>query len=330
MSFGDDLSTPAKALSAAKAPIIVFSPEERRASALEAAISATGSECLQGDDFYETIEQARQLQSRHPVLILDLSEGCVRKLSDALLQDLQGVTVVMVCEKALQKRVPTRLRAYSFLVLEDLPATGTTSAIIRSARNEALRKAAAQQRQDRLLGVIQNAETAKFEFSTLDEAKMLAEFLSYAFPERDHARKGLWELMRNAVEHGNLEIGFKEKARLLEAGGLDAEIARRLSIEPYESRKAVVVLARKENGVYAIIKDQGPGFEWREFTKFSPARASYKNGRGIQFARISCFDSLAYNDAGNQVSVRSSAGEVSSSGKFEEDVRELELDASAA
>lgn len=154
-----------------------------------------------------------------------------------------------------------------------------------------------------LLLALQRMETAKFIFQTPDEACALSALLANVFPAPQQAEEGLQELTLNAVEHGNLEIGFKEKSRLLDAGAYHAEIERRLANESYCSRLAEIVIAQKKDGVYCVIKDQGGGFDWREFTKFSPARASHKNGRGVQIARLTAFDRLAYNEAGNQVSV---------------------------
>ncbi len=330
MTIGDEVSASVGTRDGAANLFIAYAPEERRAEALKKAIAETGSQCIAIDDFQDAFRKARRSQRENPVLILCLAEEDVNRLASALLHDLEGVTLVLICARGMLKKTPEDIRAFSFLAIEEPFSSETTKSIVMSAGNQARRKAAGHAKQTQLLGAIKCAETAKFEFRTLPEAEMLAEYLSHAFPDRSRAGKGLWELMSNAVEHGNLEIGFKEKARLLEAGALQSEIARRLSSERYGSRRASVVMARKENGVYVIIKDEGPGFAWREFTKFSPARASYKNGRGIQLARITCFESLAYNDAGNQVSVFSPAGAPGSYRNTQTQAENLEISASAA
>ncbi len=44
---------------------------------------------------------------------------------------------------------------------------------------------------------------------------------------------GLSELLVNAIEHGNLEIGYDEKSRLLQSEGWQGEIDRRLALPEY-------------------------------------------------------------------------------------------------
>jgi anti-sigma regulatory factor (Ser/Thr protein kinase) len=112
---------------------------------------------------------------------------------------------------------------------------------------------------------------------------------------------GLAELMINAVEHGNLEIGYERKSQLLESGTWKEEIARRLEDEKYWERSAEAVLSRKEDGIYFVVTDQGEGFNWQRYMMIDPSRAGDNHGRGIAQANAVSFDKLAYNAKGNQV-----------------------------
>jgi len=112
---------------------------------------------------------------------------------------------------------------------------------------------------------------------------------------------GLIELTVNAVEHGNLEIGYEAKTKLLKNGELTQEIERRMADKKYAGRVVELVVVRKNGGVYARITDQGPGFDWRSYVSIDPARASDSHGRGIAQANAVAFDKLSYNESGNQV-----------------------------
>ncbi len=50
------------------------------------------------------------------------------------------------------------------------------------------------------------------EFRTIEDAQNLAILLAKQCPDYDRVLFGLRELMINAVEHGNLEIGYEKKA----------------------------------------------------------------------------------------------------------------------
>lgn len=144
-------------------------------------------------------------------------------------------------------------------------------------------------------------QTARFDFRTMLDAENLACFIANMFPEPDRAVTGLAELMFNAIEHGNLGIGFDQKHDLLAQGRWHEEIDRRLQDPVLAQRKAETTVTRKEDGIYVIITDQGPGFNWRNFLKIDPARAHSAHGRGIAHAGAVSFDKMTYNEAGNKV-----------------------------
>jgi DNA-binding response OmpR family regulator len=143
--------------------------------------------------------------------------------------------------------------------------------------------------------------SAKFRFRTPAEAQMLTTLLSGSFPSPERVVTGISELMSNAVEHGNLEIGFERKCELLEKDALADEIERRLQTEPYAGRVAEALVTRKPEGTYVVITDAGPGFDPRAYVNLDPARAMKRSGRGIAQARTISFDKLTYNKIGNQV-----------------------------
>ncbi len=299
------LKTDATTAEDAPVQIVVFSADARHARVI--AKYQDGA-CMIFDDLEKTVQHLMDMEDERAVLVVDLLGFSGDGLDD-LAESVAGhIPTIIICEAAQEPHLSETLLDAAFFVLHAPISKGTVKCIIDAAKKKAAKTRAAGAHYLKLLETLKQAETGKFVFRTLKEAETLARFLAYAFPDRAAAAKGLTELMRNAVEHGNLEIGFKEKARLMEDGMLNAEIERRLHNPAYAERCAEAVLARKPEGVYVIITDKGPGFQWSDFTKFSPARAAYKNGRGIQVARLTCFDKLAYNEAGNQVTAFSAAG----------------------
>lgn len=153
-------------------------------------------------------------------------------------------------------------------------------------------------RQQAGLRLMQNAQ---FFFRTLSDAENIAILAANCFPEPDRAVNGLAELMFNAIEHGNLGIGYDMKSELCQMGSWRHEIDKRLDHPQYRDRVAELTLARKDGGLYVVITDQGAGFDWKSFLKIDPARAGIRSGRGIAMASSVSFDKLSYNEQGNKV-----------------------------
>jgi CheY-like chemotaxis protein len=157
-------------------------------------------------------------------------------------------------------------------------------------------------RQKEALGTFVKGE---FQIRTPEEAQNISFLLGNLFPNPVLAVSGLYELMLNAIEHGNLGIGFEEKAKLLAASEWEKEIANRLKSPAYADKKVTVRYAQIENRVQVIIQDEGPGFDWRPYLEIEPSRATQSNGRGIAKANLLSFDRLAFKENGNQVEVSS-------------------------
>jgi len=141
----------------------------------------------------------------------------------------------------------------------------------------------------------------RFEFQTPKEALSLSAHLAHAFPDPDRVSMGLLELLVNAVEHGNLGIGYQRKGELLEVNGLEGEIARRLELPDHREKKVEVRFIRDEEQVEVRIRDQGVGFDYLPFLCFQAERAFDAHGRGIAMAKLCSFDVLEYRGSGNEV-----------------------------
>jgi len=141
----------------------------------------------------------------------------------------------------------------------------------------------------------------KCTFRTLEEAEGLSIFLANYFDDPDRTLSGISELLINAVEHGNLGISYETKSSLVAEEKWQEEIGKRLDDPQYAGRKVTVIFERKENACYIQITDEGDGFDWKQYLEIDPSRAMHNHGRGIAMANMLCFNKLAYNEKGNQV-----------------------------
>ncbi len=144
---------------------------------------------------------------------------------------------------------------------------------------------------------------ARFQIQTINAARDLATALSNAFPDPGRVVIGLLEILINAVEHGNLGITYDEKSELKENGSWEEEVNRRLA-DPINQDKFVEVSFKRElQGVRAVIKDQGKGFDWQPYLEMDPSRVFDSHGRGIAMSRMISFDSTEFRGCGNEVEV---------------------------
>ncbi len=150
----------------------------------------------------------------------------------------------------------------------------------------------------RMLGLL---EEARFHFQTLDEAVNLAQYIANCFPDPQQVVFGLHELLVNAVEHGNLGISYAEKTALVQNGDWHAEVERRLGFPENQDKFGSISLKVTPEAIVVHIKDDGKGFDWREYLEFSPDRATDPHGRGIAASRALSFHSVEYLGAGNEV-----------------------------
>jgi len=142
------------------------------------------------------------------------------------------------------------------------------------------------------------AKSASFEYQSPEQAMGLGALLAKACPDPDRVVMGLSELLVNAVEHGNLAIGYEEKSRLLEINGWRSEVECRLRDPRFSDRMAVVEVERRAGEIVFTVRDEGDGFEPEPYFEIDPARALDAHGRGIAMARLLSFDDLRYEEDG--------------------------------
>jgi len=139
-----------------------------------------------------------------------------------------------------------------------------------------------------------------FVIRTMQDAEELTKRLAAQYPEPDAVSTGIWELLANAIEHGNLAIRHDEKTELLLANELDSEIELRLSLPVFRDRRVQVEFEKSDSQIKLKIADEGEGFDFQTYLD-GEARLDAPNGRGIAIAQKLSFDGLTYRGKGNVV-----------------------------
>ncbi|MDH3326354.1 MAG: response regulator [Gammaproteobacteria bacterium] len=142
---------------------------------------------------------------------------------------------------------------------------------------------------------------AAFSFKTIEDADALAVLVANICSNPNDVVIGLSELFINAIEHGNLGVGYEEKTHLKRSGTWNDEISKRLQYDDHKNKHATLELVRSSTHITFTITDQGEGFLWGPYMNFTADRMLDNHGRGIAMANKMCFSSLEYKDKGNIV-----------------------------
>jgi anti-sigma regulatory factor (Ser/Thr protein kinase) len=146
------------------------------------------------------------------------------------------------------------------------------------------------------------SDQGRFRFRTLEDIKSLAAQIAARCPDPERVLFGLSELMINAVEHGNLGISYDEKTALLSTGveKWRQEVERRLALPENREKFAELELEKRDGELLIVIRDQGLGFDWKQYLELTPARSGDPHGRGVAMARAISFETLEYRGCGNE------------------------------
>ena len=147
-------------------------------------------------------------------------------------------------------------------------------------------------------------QQAYFQIKTIEDARSLSSVLAHITPNPKETCVGLFELMLNSIEHGNLNISYLEKTEFIKTDGLQKEIARRLVLPENSEKRVAVTFNRTPENLEFTISDTGNGFDPLPYLDFSFERAMDNHGRGIMIANKLSFDELEYQNHGSKVTGR--------------------------
>ena len=180
-----------------------------------------------------------------------------------------------------------------------------TKDLLLSVLKAALKGFTSHQELTRRITDIENTrpliQQAHFQIKTVEDARSLSSVLAYMTPNPKESCVGLFELMLNAIEHGNLNISYIEKTELIKADCLQKEISRRLALPENNLKTVRVILNRTPKSLEFTISDMGNGFNYSPYLDFSIERAMDNHGRGIMIANKLSFDELKYCGNGSEV-----------------------------
>lgn len=112
----------------------------------------------------------------------------------------------------------------------------------------------------------------------------------------------LGEALRNAIDHGNLELDSSLKDS--EDGQFERLAEHRRIHAPWCDRNVGVLVIETPAEIRFTIRDDGPGFDARnlDYDPTSPENLSKPHGRGLFLIR-EFMDDVAFNDRGNEITL---------------------------
>lgn len=217
--------------------------------------------------------------------------------------ELKYIPVILQTAKVSKEDILEGLKAGAYYYL----TKPFTSEILHSVVNTAVKDRGYNKALLASLNVTKSSvkllENASFKFRSLDDVRSVSSLVACACDEPDKVAMGLSELMINAIEHGNLHIGYEEKSALRKVDKWESEIATRLDLPENKGIYASIDILNNSDEVKYTITDQGNGFDWDEFMEFDTTRVMDNHGRGIAMANQLYFSKLEYQGSGNIVTV---------------------------
>ncbi len=214
---------------------------------------------------------------------------------------LEQVPVVMQTAKAESRDIIDGLKAGAYYYLTKPYDGDVLKTIVRSAVNDSLHVKSLRESLREGRRIFDLMTFGRFRIHNLRECNLVASQVAHLCPQPHRVVTGISELLINALEHGNLKIGYEEKSQLMRRGIWQIEVERRLNSEAHRGGFIELEFQVADDVVQIRIRDQGEGFDWTPYMDFDPNRAFDPHGRGIAVARLSSFDDLEYVGDGNEV-----------------------------
>jgi len=112
---------------------------------------------------------------------------------------------------------------------------------------------------------------------------------------------GLYEIIINAIEHGNLAITFEEKCTAIKQNVYESLLRERVSDPIYATRRVTIDYRMIPGELHYTVADEGSGFDWQNTVRSGLSGDPLAPcGRGLFLARI-YLDRMEFNQKGNKV-----------------------------
>jgi two-component system cell cycle response regulator len=147
---------------------------------------------------------------------------------------------------------------------------------------------------------LSNKDTIRdnYELTTLAEVEDAAVALALNYPNPLNMYEAIYELLLNAVEHGNLELGYNKKRNFATYEDYIKEISEREKDPKNASKVVKAAISKQAKKIILTISDNGKGFQMSHFPEFCAGCIREHNGRGIYKAQ-KIFDTLEYTNNGS-------------------------------
>ncbi len=215
--------------------------------------------------------------------------------------ELKSIPVIFQTAMTQEDEILEGIQAGAYYYLTKPYRKERLLAVVKTAVADHIQYKTLQEESHQTVDALNLLVKGDFTIQRLDEVDNLATLLAKMCPEPDKVVLGLWELLINAVEHGNLGIGYEEKSELLRLNIWREEIDRRTTMPEHAGKKVLVRFEKTPEEIVIIIEDMGPGFDWKPFLEFSPDRVFDSHGRGIAIAGNYSFHRIEYLGKGNTV-----------------------------
>ena len=116
-------------------------------------------------------------------------------------------------------------------------------------------------------------------------------------------RLGLYEMLINAIEHGNLGISYEEKTKAQQDNSYLELIKKKMIEADAQGKRVYINSTYRGNTLRVEIRDEGKGFDFNALPDMSdPENMIASHGRGIFLCSI-YFDQVVYTEPGNCVTL---------------------------
>lgn len=121
--------------------------------------------------------------------------------------------------------------------------------------------------------------------------------------ELDLFASALYEVIMNAIEHGNLNILYETKKEWLKKNIYNKKLKELLKTDKAKNTHVEIVLKIEDDNITINVKDQGLGFKPKqEAKKINNDGFARESGRGMMMIK-SYFDEVKFNKKGNSITL---------------------------
>lgn len=299
-------------MSDSKATVLIVDDEPFNLEIIEEYLDGEGYTLIAAEDGQDAWTKLEAEPNKFDVILLDRmmpklnGMEVLAKIKAHRL--LKSTPVILQTAKASQQNIIDGMNSGAYYYLTKPFNDGMLRSIVRTAIEDKMRYDLLTSKLEESVRGLMTLHDAHFKFQTIDEANDLAKVLANACAYPDKVVIGISELLINAVEHGNLDICYDEKSRLVANDGWKDEINKRLQSAEYKNKKVLVSFKREGNSNKILIEDEGRGFEWKKYLELDPHRAFDSHGRGIAMAKIMSVDEICYQGCGNTVEITVQGG----------------------